>query len=250
MIAAILGTFLGVLVLLTAAMWVGVNTPEPAGHHHKPRRPTLWQGLRVFVLAAIWTGATRRERRQRERDRDEAYLRAVQEVRAEQHMETGPVTSSGMPLPPEVDDDWYDAQSPFRQLCPQCRASEHCEGGTSFCECACGLPDDPDGPIDPLAVLGDDACADALVGPARPRCRSGQGHDYDRCPGCDACRGCHPHDPGMGCLPWLAAVPVPRDDYADLAGGQYAEATGQFSVAVLDEYERALVGAVMPKDGA
>jgi hypothetical protein len=54
----------------------------------------------------------------------------------------------------------------------------------------------------------------------------------------------------MGCLPWLAAVPVPRDDYADLAGGQYAEATGQFSVAVLDEYERALVGAVMPKDGA
>jgi hypothetical protein len=217
----------------------------------------LWPLLAfaALVLAAFGTGKllgwfidrpepahAKPSRRQREKARDEATVDTFRGFLAEQHMETMPQAPGPlMPLPPEVADD----------PCPECGCppSQPLGCGCNNDDCPCSEPEDPAEvddprvePADPLAVLGDDACADALVGPVRPRCRSGQGHDYDRCPGCDACRGCHPHDPGMGCLPYLAAVPVPRDDYADLAGGQYAEATGQFSVAVLDEYERAHAG--------
>jgi hypothetical protein len=225
--AAFWGTLAGVLVLFFAAMWVGINTPEPAGAHHKPPRPPLRQ--------------RHRDRRQAERDRDEA-----RDILAGQHMDTMPPDWTLMPLPPEVDED--EGYEPFV-------AAE-------------GWREEATVDADPLAVLGDDDQADEYVGlagqpakngsdaagligpltrtslpsPAPRQCRSGQGHGYDRCPGCDACRGCHPHDPGPGCLPYLAAVPVPRDDYTDLAAGQYAEATGQFSRALLGEYERAHAG--------
>jgi hypothetical protein len=33
--------------------------------------------------------------------------------------------------------DWYDPDSPNPQLCPGCFARQHCNGGTSFCECPC-----------------------------------------------------------------------------------------------------------------
>jgi hypothetical protein len=288
MIAGILGTFAGVLALLAAATWAGINTPEPAGHHHKPRKPQLRQSERQ----------RRRHRRQAERSRDEATERLF----------------AGMQVPPEIardathtDDDscgrcgwhteagtaagraaelrqhlgkhaaamstgiwhyeslsaeqaqargWTEPDGPLMPLPPEVDEDDWAESDQALCLCPLG-PDVPGPPItteadcpahahldpaDPLAVLGDDACADALVGPVQPQCRSGQGHGYDRCPGCDACRGCHPHDPGTGCLPYLDAVPVPRDAYTDLQGGAYAESTGQFTVAVLDEYERAHAG--------
>jgi hypothetical protein len=239
-----------------------IDRPDP-GTRAKPHTGTHvrewpWRERAAFRVSG------RAARRQRERDRDAATVDTFRDILAGQYMgeeaeramwgecygqpgepgwegtaedyaldmAAGPL----MPLPPEVVDDWAESDQ-------------------ALCLCPLG-PDVPGPPItteadcpahahlvpaDPLDVLGDDACADALVGPVGT-CRSGQGHDYDRCPGCDACRGCHPHDPGMGCLPYLTAVPVPRDDYADLAAGQYAEATGQFSRALLGEYERAHAG--------
>jgi hypothetical protein len=42
------------------------------------------------------------------------------------------------PAPAESSEpDWYDPNGPDPQFCPGCRARQHCNGGTSFCECSC-----------------------------------------------------------------------------------------------------------------
>jgi hypothetical protein len=41
------------------------------------------------------------------------------------------------PIPFAAEPDWYDPNSPDPQFCPSCRDRQHCNGGTSFCECSC-----------------------------------------------------------------------------------------------------------------
>jgi hypothetical protein len=41
------------------------------------------------------------------------------------------------PIPFAEEPAWYDPDSPDPQFCPGCRARQHCDGATSFCECPC-----------------------------------------------------------------------------------------------------------------
>lgn len=196
MIYAFWGTLAGVAVLLIAAAHQSIPTfgaREPAGKHHRPRAPREWPwGERVAFRANA-----RIARRQAERDSDEKYLRKLQEIHAGQHMDTMPPGEAAeramwgehygqpgepgwegtadayaadmaagplMPLPPEVVDanepaGWAlygDVKAPLYAVQP--------DGGVIH---FVHRPDEPE-PDDPLAVLGDDACADALVGPVQP----------------------------------------------------------------------------------
>jgi hypothetical protein len=110
MIAAFWGTLAGVLVLACLAVCDLIDAPE--GAHH---RPPWWQRAH--------------ERNVREQARDEANLRVMQEIHAEQHMDaktSGPAVPDGtpgsgpaagpeplMPLPPpapEYEYPWLDAE--------------------------------------------------------------------------------------------------------------------------------------------
>lgn len=218
MIYAFWGTLAGVLVLFLAAAHQSIPTfgaREPTGAHHKPRKPPLRQR---------W-----RDRRQAEHVRDEATERLFggmevppeiardamptgiwhyESLNAEQaHARGWDVCDGGplMPLPPEA------TRNPFADLelyGPELAACPHCDspyGTVHGPRC----PYDPDEPEDPHDVATPEDEADAYVG-----------------------------DLGPAELP---AQPEPGD-VGHLREGQYAEATGQFSRAVLDTYERAQVG--------
>jgi predicted transcriptional regulator len=98
-IAVILGTFAGVLALLVAAMWVGINTPEPAGHHHKPAKGRF-EEARNWVAFKAGREVRMITRRQAERDRDEAWVDEARDIHAGQHMDTMPAPAPEWPLKP------------------------------------------------------------------------------------------------------------------------------------------------------
>jgi hypothetical protein len=169
-----------------------------------------------------------------------------------------------MPLPPEVErtcfhpEGWGDEEPDdgmvhMYQLADGQIVPAHDPGEP------CGCPEREPCPADcphwrevanPLAILGDDAepedphdvatpgtQADALVGPVQPPWAG----RLDE-------RGMLPTHVGWALMD--QGVELPEDwitcplgpAYPHLREGQYAEATGQFSRAVLDEYERSMAG--------
>jgi hypothetical protein len=217
MIYAFYGTLAGIAALLAAATWAGINTPEPAGAHHKPRAPREWPWRERVAFRAN----ARIARRQRERDRDEATERLF----------------SGMQVPPEIARDAtpdgilrYDGPGltpgqlrefgrslnavQHMPLPPDC---PHCGGtGCEACDAQC-LPAEPE---DPAEVVTPEDEADAYVGDL-PEPGSVQ------------------DESAPGDFPAPGNEPEPEFDH--LRAGQYAEAgavpTGFFAAALLDDYE-------------
>jgi hypothetical protein len=259
-IAVILGTFAGVLVLLVAAMWVGINTPEPAGHHHKPAKGRF-EEARNWVAFKAGREVRMITRRQAERDNDAATERLF----------------AGMEVPPEIARDampagiWHYEGLTEPELAhyddPQVmaharmdEAAERAMWGVHY-----GEPGEPGwegtgeeyaaamaaGPLMPLPpeVATRNPFADLeLYGPelaACPHCDSPYGTVHGpRCPYDPD----EPEDPAEVVTPedeadaYVGPV-VPTERYDHLREGQYAEAgavaTGFFAAKMLDKYEAA-----------
>jgi hypothetical protein len=242
--------FWGTLGAITALFFAACLTITPAGCRN---RPPWWRRWRKKSRAMLWSESRHnalrpslwqrwRDRRQHERAVNALTVRLFHDIGEGLRREaTGPLTSSGMPAWESLNAEQahargWDEDGPLMPLPPEwtqdaglvllppkpddlpSRPCAHCPymafyAGTNphgealyFCT-KCGgwtLASDPAEPEDPHDVATPADEADALVG------------DLDTAE------------------MWVK--------YPHLRAGQYAEATGQFSRAVLDDYERSMAG--------
>jgi hypothetical protein len=248
MTIGIYGTLGAIWVLFIAACL----TITPAGCRN---RPPWWQR---------W-----RDRRQHERAVNALTVRLFHDIGEGLRREaTGPLTSSGMPayesmnaeqarargwdedaplmpLPPgEYYDPYSDSGEPAAHLTPRqiARLRGQPEAQQDVEEGAGASPD----AAEPLNGQGPSDGRSVSPLPLDPHdvATPGDGADYGD------------EDPDDSMLPgwddWLetdeavadayAGPVVPSPEFGHLREGQYAEATGQFSRAVLDDYERSMAG--------
>jgi hypothetical protein len=213
MTIAIWGTLAAIFALFVATALTLIETAEPAGRHHRPSRRQLERATdeeTVGTFRDIHAGQYL----------DEAAERAMWGVHYGQPGEPGwegtaedyaAAMAAGplMPLPPEV------VRDVLAQVCPQC--GEHYGNDTDY-ECGCFAH--AVWPEDPHDVATPEDEADQFVGDLGPA----ELEETSQPPGGES----------SGTLEETSKPP----EFEHLRAGQYEEATGQFSRAVLDAYEQ------------